>query len=346
MRVLKTAVLLLVLMLVVTACGNGNDAAVVPEPVADTEEPTAEVTKVAFAGPGGVWGGWGYGYTAREEGFFAERNLDVTIHPGFDLSTSLQLLGAGTIQFGITRGVQLIQARNEGVPVKAIAVLIPHLVSGVSARHDAGISSPADFAGRKVGIPPDPEAQALFATMMSNVGLSKSDVEVVDPGLGGVTALLADGAIDAGHVLVFAEPLAYEKTVGEKPVTFAYRDFGAPPVYYYVLVANEDFAAKNPEVVKNFIDGLMEGMRHMRANPEEAADLFFDLRPAFDRDLHFAWTVALEDYWDDPTTLRDGPGAMTADTWQRALDWLWDEGLIDKRNDPGDYFTNEYLPTR
>ncbi|MFQ6090666.1 MAG: ABC transporter substrate-binding protein, partial [Candidatus Bipolaricaulia bacterium] len=63
-------------------------------------------------------------YVAQEEGLFAEEGLEVEILVPGNPSDPAKLVAAGRVALGITTGLNLIIARDQGLPLTAIGALI------------------------------------------------------------------------------------------------------------------------------------------------------------------------------------------------------------------------------
>ncbi|HOI59894.1 MAG TPA: ABC transporter substrate-binding protein [Candidatus Pacearchaeota archaeon] len=62
-------------------------------------------------------------YVADSKGYYKDNGLSVEINPGGPNISPIQMVINGTDDFGITSGNQIILARDQGVPIVAIAVI-------------------------------------------------------------------------------------------------------------------------------------------------------------------------------------------------------------------------------
>jgi len=100
------------------------------------------VTQAQFAGY----------YVAADKGFYEEEGLDVEIKPGGPDIAPAQVLAGGGADVVIDWMPSALATREKGVPMVNIAQ--PFKSSGMmlTCRKDTGITSPADFPGKTLGV--------------------------------------------------------------------------------------------------------------------------------------------------------------------------------------------------
>jgi len=100
------------------------------------------VTQAQFAGY----------YVALEKGFYEAEDLNVTINPGGPDIAPAQVIAGGGADVVIDWMPSALAAREGGLPLVNIAQ--PFKSSGMmlTCRKDTGIKSPADFAGKTLGV--------------------------------------------------------------------------------------------------------------------------------------------------------------------------------------------------
>ncbi|MEM7633810.1 MAG: ABC transporter substrate-binding protein, partial [Pseudomonadota bacterium] len=100
------------------------------------------VTQAQFAGY----------YVAKDKGFYKEENLDVEIKPGGPDIAPVQVLAGGGADVVLDWMPSALASREKGVALVNIAQ--PFKTSGMmlTCRKDSGISSPADFKGKTLGV--------------------------------------------------------------------------------------------------------------------------------------------------------------------------------------------------
>ena len=158
-------------------------------------------------------------YVGIEKGFFRDAGLDVDLEYGFE-NDYLKLVGTDDAQFMIGSGDQVVLGRAQGLPVRYVMKWYTKFPVVIMARQDAGITTPADLAGKTIGIPgPFGASYVAFRGILEAAGLDERDVSMESIGFTQAAAL-ADGAVDAavdyavnGPVVLAAEGIATDQIV-------------------------------------------------------------------------------------------------------------------------------------
>ena len=91
-------------------------------------------------------------YVGIEKGFFADEGLDVSLDYGFE-NDYLALVGTDDLQFMVGSGDQIILGRAQGLPVRYVLNWYTKYPVVIFAKSEKGITTPADLAGKTVGLP-------------------------------------------------------------------------------------------------------------------------------------------------------------------------------------------------
>ncbi len=279
-------------------------------------------------------------FAAEALGYFAEEGLEVEVlEPSPVLS--LQLVASGRADFGISSQEYVVMARAENTPIVSVATLFPHNTSGFAALQSLGISSPADFAGRRYGGWGSDLEAVMIETVMRDVGADPSTVEILGMGtLDFATAAQADLAdffwIYYGWEGLYAEQLG---------LSFSYLPLAEldPVLDYYtpIIASSEEFLSRAPDVARRFLRALGRGYVFAAASPDEAAELLLRRAPELDRAL-----VVASQRWlaGQSETSLGAWGRQRAEVWQRFADWAQEHGLVRNAVDANAAFTNGFLP--
>lgn len=223
------------------------------------------VTQAQFAGY----------YVAQDKGFYSEEDINITIKPGGPDIAPAQVLAGGGADVVIDWMPSALATREKGVALVNIAQ--PFKSSGMmlTCRKDSGVTSPADFKGRTLGVWFFGN-EYPFLSWMSQLGIptegGADGVEVLKQGFN-VDPLLQNQAacistmtyneywqvIDAG---ISADDL----------ITFKYEEEGVATLEdgIYALedkLADPEFADK----MVRFVRASMKGWKWAEENPDAAA---------------------------------------------------------------------------
>ncbi len=113
--------------------------------------PRAESVRFALGWvPFGRDAGW---FAAVEKGFYAAEGLQVTISRGFGGADSIQKLGAGTFDVGMTDPGSLLLGRAKGIKIKMVGMYHDKAPFVLRWLEGSGINSLKDLEGKTVGAP-------------------------------------------------------------------------------------------------------------------------------------------------------------------------------------------------
>ena len=228
------------------------------------------VTQAQFAGY----------YVALDQGFYAEEGLNVTIKAGGPDIAPVQVLLGGGADVMVDWLPSALAAREQGAPVVNIAQ--PFKSSGMmlTCLKETGISSPADFKGKTLGVWFFGN-EYPFLSWMGTLGIPTTGgadgVEVLKQGFN-VDPLLQKQAACIS-TMTYNE---YWQVIdaGISPddlVTFKYEDQGVATLEdgLYVLEQNLTDPAFEDKMVR-FVRASMKGWKYAEANPDEAAMIVLD----------------------------------------------------------------------
>ncbi|HEY8487252.1 MAG TPA: ABC transporter substrate-binding protein, partial [Limnochordales bacterium] len=275
-------------------------------------------------------------YYARAAGLFARRGLEVEILVPADPNDPLKLAAAGRVDAAVSYQPSVSQARAEGVPVKAVGILIEHPLNTIMTVESRGIRRPRDLAGRRVGYSVAGFEEALLGAVLRHEGLRLQDVQLVNVNFNLTPALLS-GQVDA----VVGAYKNYESVVlereGARPVWFELTRYGVPDYYELVLVAGDGVLARRRPELTALVQALQEAIEETRRNPDRAFEVFLQAHPDLDRALNqeaFRRTL--------PEFARSQVHA--AEKWQRMHQFLREGGVVSRDVPAGQLFENLWKP--
>ena len=323
---MRKILLLVFVLLILAACSSQTEDPVVPAELTPIRLPMGYIPNVQYAPY----------YIAVEKGFFRDNGLEVEFDYAFE-TDGVALVGANELQFALVSGEQVLLARAEGLPVVYVTSWYRDYPVGVVAKSDLGLQSPADLAGKTVGIPGLFGASYVgFRAMLAADGLAESDLNLLSIGFNQVEALATD-QVDAAVIYISNEPYqlaAQGYTVDVLPVS----DYAA--LASNGLITNETTLAENPELVRRMTRAIQSGIKYTTLNPEEAYEICLKhvegLENA-DRQVQEAVLAAsIELYQTDPL------GYVDPASWENMQNVLLAMGLLSEPLDLNAAYTNEF----
>ena len=279
-------------------------------------------------------------YVAKDLGYFKEEGLDVEIVQPPEGSTTA-LIGAGGAEFGISFQDTLAKsfAKENPVPVTAVAAILQHNTSGIISLKEKGIDSPKKLEGKKYATWEDNIEQAILKKLVTDDKGDFSKVKLIPYTITDVvTGLKTD--VDAVWVYYAWDGIATERA-GLQTNFLKIRDYGEELDYYSpVIIANNDFLKKNPEIAKKVLKAIKKGYEYAMKNPEESAKILVKNSPELDINL-----VTASQKWISKEYQSDAKewGIIDASRWNRFYEWLYKNKAVE-REIPKDFgYSNEYL---
>lgn len=331
--------MMLALLLFVTACGSTDTSDAGAE--TDTPEESGDAGTADF-GEAKLVTNWfaqpehGGNYAALQQGFYEEEGIDVTVEPGGPQISSVQLVASGKAQFGYTSGEDILNSRNEGIPLVAIGAIFQTSPYVLVSHAEAGIEDFSDLNGKTVITAPGvgyweyiKKAYELDdVTEMSYTGQLSTFIE--DP-----------NAVTQGYVT--SEPFTLDQE-GIDNNTLLIHDSGFQP-YSNVIFTTEEVIEEQPEMVEAFMKATVRGWEYYRENAAEVQPFLQEYNPDLTEELMEFGAETQEEFIFGGDAEEHGFGYMTEERWADLQEKMIDLELITNDEDPNNYFTTEFLPT-
>ena len=279
-------------------------------------------------------------YVAKDLGYFKEAGLDVEIVQPPEGSTTA-LIGAGGAEFGISFQDTLAKsfARENPVPVTAVAAILQHNTSGIISLKEKGIDSPKKLEGKKYATWEDNIEQAILKKLVTDDKGDFSKVKLIPYTITDVVTGLKTN-VDAVWVYYAWDGSATDRA-GLQTNFLKIRDYGEELDYYSpVIIANNDFLKKNPEIAKKVLKAIKKGYEYAMKNPEESAKILVKNSPELDINL-----VTASQKWISKEYQSDAKewGIIDASRWNRFYEWLYKNKAVEREIPKNFGYSNEYL---
>ena len=221
-------------------------------------------------------------FAAVDQGFYDDYCLDVEILEGGVDIVPQQQLADGAADFAIAWVPKALQTREAGADIVNIAQIFQRSGTLQVSFVDAGITSPDDFAGKKIGNWGFGNEYEIFAAL-TEAGLDPaSDVELVQQQFD-MLGLLA-GDIDAAEAMTYNEyaqvleavnPDTGELYTPEDFNVISYEEVGVGMLQdaIWADAAKLESDAAYRETAVNFLAASIEGWAYCRDNPESCRDI-------------------------------------------------------------------------
>ncbi len=280
-------------------------------------------------------------YMAQEKGFFAEAGLDVSITAPSDPSAPLKLVAGGKADLAITYEPEVVLAREQGLPVTAVAALVNRPLTSLIWLRSSGIKGVAGLKGKTVATAGIPYQEAFLTTILNRAKVDPGTVKAVNVGFGLLPALVGGQAqaMLGGYSNVEGVDLRQR---GKAPVVTPVDQLGVPTYDELVIVANSNELGEQAEAIRLFIAALERGTEAAVADPEAATAAI----TAANHDLEPQLTATEVEATLPLLAARDGDhpyGYMDPREWEAFAAWMRDEELISGLPKAAELLSNDYL---
>ena len=256
-------------------------------------------------------------------GFYAapydKHGLDVEILPGGAGTPTVQMIGAGSTEFGIVSADELVVARSGGNDVVALFAVFQNCPQGIMVHASRHLASIGDVL--KEGTLAIQKGLPYASILEKKYGFDHVKV-VPSPG-GDISAFLHDEK--------FAQQ---SKHAGVDVKVFPVADIGYNP-YTTVLATSGALLKIDPDRVKAMVAAVREGWRAYLNDPAPTNTKMHDLNPSMDA-AAFAEVSGSQKPYIETSEL----GAMTAERWTTLIGQLAELGDIPQTMPAQDCFRN------
>lgn len=282
-------------------------------------------------------------YLAKAQGWYEKAGLDVTIEAGRGSGASAQRVAAGTAQLGIADMPTALLARSRGGNLAAVMAVYANSPQTFYWLRSNGISGPRDFPGRSVGNPPGDAARIMWPVFARRVGIDPTSVRFVNIAPPAKIPSLKSKVIDITtdfwnehdlKVREFGPDLGFQR----------WSDIGLNS-YGNSIIANGDVLAKQPDLVRNFVQVSQRAFAATVADPEPALRaLFAAVSGLDDWTQHRQWE-RVKELMRDPTTTSVALGAFDAARMRGDYDLIQSQFEGAQPFDLDKAYTNAFLDT-
>jgi NitT/TauT family transport system substrate-binding protein len=259
---------------------------------------------------------------AQGKGYFSQAGLDVSFAVGRGGVDVAKQVGAGNVPLGGIVADAPIIVRQNGVPVKMVAVFGGKGFMQLVVRTDSGISKPADLKGKTITVMSyqDTTFYALLG-LLASAGLTKDDVDIQAAGPVGVWQMVASG-----------------KSVGMAGVP-ADEFF---PHMAQAIAASDQIIKDKPDMVRGFVKAALHGMKDIMTDSATASTDFVKFVPEWTGKE--AQVKEAFDYYDKLVYPGQSVlGAIDPQRLSNLQDFYLAKGIIQTKSPVSDLYTNQFV---
>jgi sulfonate transport system substrate-binding protein len=203
----------------------------------------------------------------RDQHLLESQGYNVTWVLSAGSNKANEALRSNGLDFGSTAGSAALVARANGTPIKIVDVYSKPEWTALVVGKDSPVNSVADLKGKKIAVTKGTDPYFFLLQSLARVGLSPTDVEIVNLQHADGKTALERGDVDAWSGL---DPFMAQ-TVQQQGSRLLYRnpDFNS----YGVLNVREDVIAAHPDFVQSVVNSYEEARKWAKAHSDELAAL-------------------------------------------------------------------------
>lgn len=307
------------------AAAEGGEAAAPAEGEAATE--CAEMTPVRLQLQWVAQSQFAGYFAAKNEGFYEDECLDVTILEGAVEIVPQQVVASGEAEFGVAWVPKMLASREQGADLVNIAQIFQRSGTLQVSWADSGITKPEDWAGKRVGTwgfgnewevyaalrkagidPDDPNAVTIVQQSFDMSGLLNREID----------AAQAMTYNEYAQVLEATNPETGELYQPEDLSVVNYNDVGTAMLQDHIF-AKESWLAEegNADIAERFLRATFKGWIFCRDNFDACVEHVLAAGPTLGEG-HMRWQLnEVNDLiWPSPM----GIGVMDEALYQQTVD--------------------------
>jgi NitT/TauT family transport system substrate-binding protein len=227
----------------------------------------------------------------QDQGYFSDLGITLELVPGQGGAAIVPLVVSGEYQMGFSNVLSVLQAREEGLPLKVIAPSGASWgtedkgINDIVALPGNGIEDAGDLEGKKVGVNTLGAMLELLArNAVETAGGDDEQVTFVELPPGDQLGALLNGDIDA---MICSEPFCgIAVSQGAERISNAWYDL-APDIEAQgaLWYSTDPQIAANPELYKRLQEALAQSAEYAMANPAETREAILTIVPTMDPKL-------------------------------------------------------------
>ncbi|WP_431854486.1 ABC transporter substrate-binding protein [Azospirillum sp.] len=280
-------------------------------------------------------------YYAKEQGWYEQAGIELTIESGKGSGVSAQRVGAGTSDMGIADMATALLAKGKGANLVAVMAVYANSPQGFYWLKSSGITGPKDFPGRKIGNPPGDASRVMWPAFAKQAGIDPNSVSFVNVSPQAKVPSLKSKAIDITSDFYNEHDLKVRE-FGDDLGFLPWRSIGINP-YGNAIIVNGDVLAKKPELVKAFTEISQKAFAACVQDVAPCLKALLASVSGLDEPNQRDQWNRIKELMRDPTTTSAGLGMFDAARMKADFEMVKTYFGLEQPFDVGTAYTNRFL---
>jgi NitT/TauT family transport system substrate-binding protein len=199
---------------------------------------------------------------AESQGHFARNGLKVNVRPGGPERDALKELELGHAQFGVASADQVLRAVDKGAPIVVLAQLFQiNPLHWIYRPDRTSFSGPEDLKGKAIGVTFGGNDETILRALLSKFDITESTVNLYSVRYDYTP--FYEGKVDFWPLYLNAQAVIIGRKLEQAGEKYAFMGPDKLGVRFVAnsVVATRKMLEKQPETVKRFLRGLLQGWR-------------------------------------------------------------------------------------
>ena len=282
-------------------------------------------------------------YLALRKGWFHDAGIDADIQEGNGSVTTVQIVATGNVEVGHANLAVMMQGRDKGMPVRAIANFVRKNDTGLLVPTDSAIHVVKDLRGKKLLYTAGSLEAPFLDKFLATGGLARSDVELVSVDAAGKMPAYLRGEGDGQFTSV---PYGLPFTTSARPsrgILFA--DVGLQFPGFGLLTTDEQIKGRAAALGRfaTMVSGAWEYIN--AGHQDEGVQAILAAKPneRLDPKILRAHIDAFQPYLTTEASKGLPIGVMAPADFERAVALMREVGMMQPSFKAEDFYTNQLL---
>jgi NitT/TauT family transport system substrate-binding protein len=287
-------------------------------------------------------------YVGQKMGFFENEGLNVTVNYSHGDSVSIQAIDTGQAQVMSGTPEALIRSYEKGLHGVLFYQIYRNLIYSVAVAEGSKIKSPADLAGKTIGVSSMGSTGLIIAKVTAkDAGVDPASLKFLPVGTGQrALSALKDGQVDALS-LWDAAYAQIETAAPDMKLTHwlpaSLRNVGDGGYF-----TTWDLIQKMPNTLAHFTRAIAKSMAAIHADPAKALEIYWDVNPSgkpkgSDAEAHKIGLAQLE-ILGRSFDLTGVPTEVDMPSLNAYIKTFVDQGIVTKAPPIEEFVTNAFVP--
>lgn len=275
---------------------------------------------------------------AQQLGFYQQEDIKLAILEPADPSDVTELVGLGTVDFGVKAMIHTVAAVAKGYPVTSIGTLLDEPPTGLIALKSSGINSFHDIVGKRVGYIGE-FGKKIIDDLATLAGIDPASYQTIRIGMNVTDAICRD-VIDTGIGFINFQKVELEHLRGETVFLRIDQLAGLGCCCFCsIQFIVPEYMLQKPELIQGFLRATQRGAAFTTEHPKEAYELICQAKPQLRTPLYQTIFMHTLPFFSRNLMNIEGD-------WHKVGAYAKHLNIIDEQFDIFQCYTNQFLPKK